>query len=329
MTTDIDPRLMAHVAEVMSHQPADAGVLNTTPPPAPAEGQSREDWAAEVAQLRSDYEDVARVLAVHLTSPDTVPDIGSIENHDVPVDGGAITARVYRPTTPGPHPAVVFFHGGAWWQAGGELNFVLTDDYCKVFCDGLDAVVVNVDYRLAPEFPFPQQLEDSYAGVQWVVDHATDLGVDPARVSVMGASSGGNQAAAVCLLARERGGPAIASQTLHVPALDLTGSSPSLKQDPLYDHFSVIVRLYATDEELTNPLVSPLLAPDLSGLPPTLVVTGDYDQLRDDGSRYAERLADAGVDVRLLSYPMFHNIALPETTAQMFAEMIEALRPLV
>ena len=329
MTTDIDPRLLAHVAEMMTKQPENAALLQETPPPAPAEGQTREEWAAGVAELRADYEEVARVLAVHLITASPGSEIGGFEDHQVPVDGGTITARVYRPTSSGPHPAIVFFHGGAWWQAGGETNFVFTDDYCKVFCAGLDAVVVNVDYRLAPEFPFPQQLEDSYAGVQWVVDHATELGVDPARVSVMGASSGGNQAAAVCLLARERGGPAIASQTLHVPALDLTGASPSLREDPMYDHFAVIVRLYATEEQLTDPLVSPLLAPSLEGLPPTLIVTGDHDSLRDDGSRYAERLAEAGVDVRLLTYPMFHNIALPETTEQMFADMVGALKPLL
>jgi acetyl esterase len=328
MNTDIDPRLLAHVAEVMSHQPADAAVMYATPPPAPADGQSREEWAAGVAKLRADYEEVARVLAVHLVSPTSVPAIDAVEDHQVPVDGGSITARVYRPTGSGPRPAIVFLHGGAWWQAGGETGFLLTDDYCKVFAGGLDAVVVNVDYRLAPEFPFPQQLEDSYAGVQWVVDHAGGLGVDPGRVSVMGASSGGNQAAAVCLLARERGLP-IAAQILHVPALDLTGSSPSVQADPMGAHFAEIVRLYATDEQLSNPLVSPLLAPNLADLPPTLVVTGDHDALRDDGTRYVQRLAEAGVPVRHLSYPMFHNIALPETTNRMFAEMIELLRPLV
>jgi acetyl esterase len=328
MDTAIDPRLLAHVAEVMSHQPADAALMGATPPPAPLDGQSREEWAEGVAKLRADYEEVARVLAVHLTSPSSVPEIGAIEDHQIPVDGGSITARVYRPTDSGTRPAIVFLHGGAWWQAGGETGFLLTDDYCKVFVGGLDVVVVNVDYRLAPEFPFPQQLEDSYAGVQWVVNHAEELGVDPARVSVMGASSGGNQAAAVCLLARERGLP-IAAQVLHVPALDLTGSSPSVQADPSSRHFAEIVRLYATDEELSDPLVSPLLAPSLAGLPPTLIVTGDYDSLRDDGARYAQRLAEAGVSVQHLSYPMFHNIALPETSDRMFAEMIEVLRSLV
>ena len=102
-----------------------------------------------------------------------------------------------------------------------------------------------------------------------------------------------------------------------------------MQADPNSGHVAEIVRLCATDDQLSNPLVSPLLGPSLAGLPPTLVVTGDYDVLRDDGTRYVQRLAEAGVPVQHLSYPMFHNIALPETTDRMFAEMIDALRPLV
>ncbi|GAB4064312.1 alpha/beta hydrolase [Angustibacter speluncae] len=326
MTTDIDPRLLAHLAEVMAAQPQGAAAA-AAPTPAPAPGQPREEWEAEVAAIRSAYEDAARVMAVHLTPPG--PEIGTIEDHVLAVQGGTIGARVFHPTTPGPHPALVFYHGGAWWQAGGEMNRLLTDDYCRVFVDGLDAVVVNVDYRLAPEHPFPHQLEDSYAGLVWTVEHASDLGVDPERVAVMGASSGGNQAAAVCLLARERGGPAIRAQVLHVPALDLTGGSPSLGGDPAWAQLSEMVRLYATDEQRENPLVSPLLAPSLAGLPPAVVVTGDHDPLRDDGRRYVERLTDEGVPAQLLRYPMFHNIALPETTEQMLADMVGAVHPLL
>jgi len=143
---------------------------------------------------------------------------------------------------------------------------------------------------------------------------------------VMGGSSGGNQAAAVCLLARDRGGPAIRSQMLHVPALDLTLSSPSAREEPaVLAGLTGVVRLYATAEQVLDPYVSPLLAEDLSGLPPAVIVTGEYDFIRDDGRRYAVRLAEAGVEVRALEYPMLHNISLPETTEQMFADMIEAV----
>jgi acetyl esterase len=326
MQTEIDPRLQSYAAEVMALAPTAASAMSTLPSPGPAEGETREEWVARVAAVRTSYEDVARVLAPHLGVPGKVPEIGAIEDHQIPVNGGTVGARVYQPLKPGPHPAVVFFHGGAWWQAGGELNHVLTDDFCKVLVDGLSAVVVSIDYRLAPEFPFPQQLEDSYAGARWVIDNAAGIDVDPARVSLFGASSGGNQAAGVCMLAQERGLD-IRSLTLHVPALDLTLSSPSMCDDPGHADFVQVVRLYATDEQLTNPLVSPLFASDLSGFPPTVVVTGDHDPLRDDGSRFVHRLAEAQVLVRHLTYPMFHNVALPETTKQMLAEIVEAVRP--
>lgn len=325
MQTEIDPRLLSHAAKVMASAPEAGTTMATLPTPEPADGETHEDWIARVAQVRADYEDIARALAPHLGVPGHIPEVGAIDDHEVAVDGGAINVRVYRPVAPGPHPAVVFFHGGAWWQGGGQLNHVLTDDYCRVLVDGLSAVVVNVDYRLAPESPFPQQLDDSYAGTKWALDNAAELGIDPTRVSLLGASSGGNQAAAVCLLAQERG-LHIASLTLHVPALDLTLSSPSMREDPGHANFVQLVRLYATDEQLTNPLVSPLLAPDLSGFPPTVVVTGDHDPLRDDGSRFVARLLREGVTVQHLTYPMFHNVALPETTIRMFEELVQSMR---
>lgn len=328
MTTEINPRLLSHAAQVMALSPDSAAAMSTLPSRNPEKGVARADWAAKVAAIRAGYEDVTRVLAPHLGVPGSIPEIGAVEDHEIAVEGGTISARIYRPRTHGPHPAVVFFHGGAWWQGGGELNHVLTGDYCRVLVEGLDAVVVNVDYRLAPEFPFPQQLEDNFAGACWTVDNATALGLDPARISLMGASSGGNQAAAVCLLADERG-LAIKSLTLHVPALDLTLSSESMRTDPGHAGFIELVRLYATDDQLTDPLVSPLLAHDPSVFPPTVVVTGDHDPLRDDGTRFADRLVEAGVPVRHLRYPMFHNVALPETTTQMFAEMVGAMRPLL
>ena len=166
----------------------------------------------------------------------------------------------------------------------------------------------------------------AYAGLKWVVEHGELLNINPADVVVMGASSGGNLAAAVCLLARERGGPAIRAQVLHVPALDLTGGSPSLHEQPgLWEGLAPVVALYADAEQVLDPLASPLLADDLSGLPPAVIVTGDHDPLRDDGSRYAARLGEAGVDATLLEFPMLHNIALAETTERMYADMAASI----
>jgi acetyl esterase len=319
--TTMDPRLAQLVASVMAALPAEQP---PSPTAEPAPGQSRADWVAEVAAARAALDGQGEIHAELV--PMDGPEVGSVHDETIEVDGAVITARVYTPPGTGPFPAIVGYHGGAWWLAGGEAGFQLTDGYCRRFCAGLTSVVVNVDYRLAPEFPYPHQLEDCYTALRWVVDHSSQLGIDPDNVSVMGGSSGGNQAAAVCLLARDRGGPAIRSQMLHVPALDLTLSSPSAREDPaVLAGLTGVVRLYATAEQVLDPYVSPLLAEDLSGLPPAVIVTGEYDFIRDDGRRYAVRLAEAGVEVRALEYPMLHNISLPETTEQMFADMIEAV----
>jgi len=313
------PELMELVGRIM----ADLGVQRP-PPYRPADGQSRDEWIDEVARVRAQHDQQARVLSVHVITDG--PEVASVTDHRVAVDGDTIGARVYTPDGGGPFGVIVFYHGGAWWLAGGEEGFAITDDYCRTFCARLGMVVVNVDYRLAPECPFPTQLEDSYAGLKWVVQHAELLNIDPTDLVVMGASSGGNQAAALCLLARQRGGPEIRAQVLHVPALDLTGGSPSLHEQPgLWEGLVGVISLYADDEQLRDPLVSPLLADDLSRLPPAVIVTGDHDPLRDDGSRYAARLREAGVAAKLLEFPMLHNIALPETTQRMFDEMVEAI----
>lgn len=307
----MDPRLVALAGQVMSQLPTEVPPM---PTPSPAEGQRRADWLAEVAAARAARDAPTEAFLPLL--PVAPPDELDVTDHEIEGDGGKIAVRVYTPPGNGPFSALVYYHGGAWWQGAG---FALTDSSCRRFCVALGSVVVNVDYRLAPEFPYPHQLEDAYASVLWTVST-----LNPTEVSVAGASSGANLAAAVCLLARDRGRPSIRSQLLHVPGLDLTLSSPSLREDPgAIPSFAAVGRLYATD--FADPYVSPLLAPDLTGLPPAVIVTGLHDFLRDDGLRYAERLAEAGVRVVTLDYPMLHNIALPETTETMITEMTEAL----
>ncbi|MFE6699045.1 alpha/beta hydrolase [Streptomyces sp. NPDC057718] len=320
----MDPELARYAADIMSRIPA--GQQPEPPPVAPRAGQSHTDWLAQVARIRAQHDELAKILAVHQMPAG--PEVASVHDVYVPVVDADIIARVYTPVGQAPFPALVFFHGGAWWLAGGEQGLSMTDDYCRTISAATRSVVINVDYRLAPEQPFPGQLEDAFTAVQWTVDHAAALHIDPSNVSVMGASSGGNLAAAVCLLARERGGPAIRSQILHVPALDLTGGSPSVKKDPAgWEALSRIIELYATHRDRTAPLVSPLLA-ELHDLPPTLVITGLHDPLRDDGRRYVERLKERGIDALLLEYPMLHNIATPSTTERMFADMAEQIRRL-
>ncbi|MCF1592289.1 alpha/beta hydrolase [Streptomyces muensis] len=318
----MSPELAALAGQIMAALPA--GQQPPPPPARPQEGQSREAWLAEVAAVRGEHDAHAAVLAVHVTTQ-AAPAVESVTDLSIPVEGGDVTARVYRPAGQGPFPAVVFFHGGAWWLAGGERGFDLTDGHCRTICDGLGSVVINVDYRLAPENPYPGQLRDAYAAACWVVENATELGVDCSDVSVMGASSGGNLAAAVCLLARDEQGPRFASQVLLVPALDLAGGSESMREVPgQWEALQPVLRLYASPEQVMDPYVSPLLADSMEGLPPAVIVTGDHDPLRDDGRRYVARLAADGVPVRHLAYPMLHNIALPETSERMFADVIEA-----
>jgi len=193
-------------------------------------------------------------------------------------------------------PRILFIHGGGWMLGGVDS----LDYLCANLCDRLNVGVVAVDYRLAPEHRFPAALEDCYAALTWVAARA------PGPVVVVGDSAGGNLAAALCLLARDRGGPAIAHQTLIYPALDATMESPSMAlQQPGMSRAdaATVLQLYIGDHDPRDPLVSPIHAPDHRGLPPSFIVTADHDLLRDDGPRYAECLRAAGVPVRYVNYP--------------------------
>jgi len=321
-TTFLDPALEAFADAIH----AKVGTAPPRiPPAAPASGRSRAQWLADVEDARAAGDGLAAIVIGDLELPR--PDVAAVVDQPIPVAGATIPSRVYVPHGEGPFQALVYFHGGAWWLAGGERGFALNDSHCRILCAGARAVVVNVDYRLAPEFPFPVQLEDAFDAVRWVQQGDHSLAVDRANVSVSGTSSGGNLAAGICLLARERGTPAIRKQILHVPALDLTLRSPSVVADTEFvDQLSAVIDLYVSPEQRSEPTVSPLLADDLGGLPPAFIATGQYDPLRDDGRRYAERLEAAGVAARWMDYPMFHGIGLPQTFVAMYADMVAALR---
>jgi acetyl esterase/lipase len=217
---------------------------------------------------------------------------------------GPLDVRVYRPAgATGRLPLVMNFHGGGWTI--GSLDS--TDWVCSQVALGTRAVVVSTEYRLAPDHRFPAAAEDSYAALVDVVARAAEFGADAGRVAVMGDSAGGNLAAVVSLMARDRGGPRIAHQGLIYPAVDLTMSSPSIEENahaPVLTKADMIAfRGYYLDEsEYRNPLASPLFADDHSGLPPALVQVAEQDPLRDDGRRYAAKLQAAGVPVRLTEY---------------------------
>jgi acetyl esterase len=221
-----------------------------------------------------------------------------------------IAVRIYTPEGEGPFPAVVWLHGSAWCVA----NIEKADVPHRAITNRTGCVVVAVNYQKAPEHRFPTALGDAYAAVEWVIENADELGVDPTRVGVGGDSAGGNLAAAVCLRAKAEGGPAIAFQVLVYPAVQYGSTLPSMTENAEgYMLTSTTVR-WAWDQYVASaadgddPLASPLRAPDLQGLPPAVVLTAEFDPLRDEGEAYARRLQEEGVPTTLRRYDgMIHG----------------------
>ncbi|HVQ75026.1 MAG TPA: alpha/beta hydrolase [Candidatus Binatia bacterium] len=266
--------------------------LNLKPVEDSTPAEARESMRTRTAGL-GPFEEVARTA-----------------DHRVPVAGGEIPVRVYWPSGGGPHPALVFYHGGGW--VIGDLY--THDGICRSLANAAGCVVASVDYRLAPEFKYPVAAEDSYAGLRWVVDNASALGVDPRRVAVGGDSAGGNLSTAVAMMARDRKGPAPVFQVLIYPVTDYRFDTPSYRENATgYVLTTVAMRWFwrhylAREEQGMEPYASPMRASSLAGLPPALVLTAECDPLRDEGEAYAARLRDAGVPVALTRYSgMFHG----------------------
>ena len=226
--------------------------------------------------------------------------VAHVEDHRVLVAGASIGVRVYRPRPDEVTPALLYVHGGGW--IFGSVDLV--DPFCRDLASRSEATVVSVEYRLAPEHPFPTPLEDIYAALEWVVAHADELGIDPQRIAVAGESAGGNLAAALTLLAMERGGPAIAAQVLLCPVLDASMSQPSLRA--LHEGYALETDdlawawdRYRGDAPASDPLVSPSAATLERPLPPTSIVVAECDPLRDEALAYGAKLAAAGTDLRV------------------------------
>jgi acetyl esterase len=236
--------------------------------------------------------------------------VGKIEDRTVPGLEADIPVRIYTPAAEGPMPGLVFFHGGGW-----VIGSIAThDNLCRSIANAAGCVVVSVEYRLAPEHPFPAGIEDAYAATCWTVEHDDRLGVDPRRVAVGGDSAGGNLAAVVSLMARDRGDPSLALQVMLYPITDRDLDTASylkyadghlLTRDGMawfWNHY------LPEGVSPRHPYVSPLRADDLTGLPPALVITAECDPLCDEGNAYAKRLEQAGVPVTLSCYPgMIHG----------------------
>jgi len=232
--------------------------------------------------------------------------VGKVENRTIPGPAIDIPVRVYYPkenqTT---YPALIFYHGGGWVVGDIESH----DDVCRALTNLADCVTISVDYRLAPEHKFPAAVEDSYAAVQYVFDHAEEFQVDRSRIAVGGDSAGGNLAAVVANLAKENNTPSICFQLLIYPSTNVGGEPTVSMRENAEGYFLTKGTMewfrdcyLNSEEDKINPLLSPILFEDFSGLPPALVITAEYDPLRDDGEEYAKKLADSGVEVEAVRY---------------------------
>src|ERR1700733_10018965 len=253
----------------------------------------------------------ARVDAMKMMGGE--PDaLGYVENLAVPGPGGEIPVRVYAIERGGAlRPALVYFHGGGF--VFGNLD--THDAVCRAIAKESGAVVISVDYRLAPENKFPAAVDDSYAATVWVAANAERLGIDAHRIAVGGDSAGGNLAAVIAIRCRDAGGPALAAQVLLYPVTDSSSFETESHREFAEGYFLTRGAMdwftghyVASSDQRRHPEASPLLASNLSGLPPALVITAEFDPLRDEGETYAERLRQAGVPVTVTRYPgMIHG----------------------
>jgi acetyl esterase len=290
------------------------------------------------AQARARFLEMLGALNAHLDYHGI-----TIENRTVPGPAGApeVPVRIYSPeglqaTVPG----ILHIHGGGF--VIGNLDSEL--GACLSLCRNLGVVVVSVDYRLAPETPYPGPLEDCYAALQWTSQHSAQLHIDPARLAVYGLSAGGGLAAATALLARDRGGPALCFQYLGIPELDDRLQTVSMQRfidTPMWNRPNAELSwdFYLGEQHRRGAddvpyLAAPARAEDVSGLPPAYVSTMEFDPLRDEGVEYALKLLRAGIPTELHSFPgTFHGSSLFTTaqisqreSAEMFAVLRRALR---
>jgi acetyl esterase len=243
--------------------------------------------------------------------------VARIQDRPVPGPGGEIPVRIYTPQGQGPFGVFVYYHGGGW-----VLGDIAThDNLCCQITNAVNCIVVSVDYRLAPEHKYPAAVDDAYAATRWVFDSAETFAGDPARVAVGGDSAGGNLAAAVCLMARDRAAFQPVLQVLIYPITDYNLNTPSYLENAdgyllTRDTMRWFWQCYLDrEEDACQPYACPLRAEDLRGLPSALVITAEYDPLRDEGEAYAARLREAGAPVTLARYEgMIH--AFVRRTAQ-------------
>jgi acetyl esterase len=243
----------------------------------------------------------ARMGPPEASGPDTP--IFRVEDRRIPGPAGTLAVRVYTPRPGDALPGLVYFHGGGFVLGGLDMN----DRPCRMLANQAGCVVVSVDYRLAPEHPYPAAVDDAYGATMFVAGHAPEFGIDPARLGVAGDSAGGNLATVTAIRARDLGGPSLAFQLLVYPQVDFNDDSPSMREFGAghfldRDGIAWLLGHYCPRaEDRRRPDASPLSA-DLRGLPPAFVITAECDPLRDQGEEYVRRLREAGVTVEHRRY---------------------------
>jgi cation diffusion facilitator CzcD-associated flavoprotein CzcO/acetyl esterase/lipase len=259
------------------------------------------------------------------------PDVAEIVDGTFPGAAGELRYRLYRPAGDGPHPVVLYFHGGGWVLGSADSD----DPFCRDMCVRTGAIIVSADYRHAPEERFPAAVDDAIAALQWIAGAAESLGGDPSRLAVAGWSAGGNLAAVVCQHVRDHGGPSIAAQLLLTPVTDSDLDSGSYREN---GEGYILTRAlmewfwnhYTDPEQRSDVRVAPLRAASLAGLPPAIIVTAEFDPLRDEGNAYAAALSAAGIDVTHLQARGHTHTSIPAVDAMLSgapvrAQMAEAL----
>jgi acetyl esterase len=258
-------------------------------------------WDMPIAQVREAF---AKLWTPALTG-DPV-EVRKVENKPL----GRVNARIFLPDRPANPAILMYFHGGGYVKGGLDE----ADPFCRRLARSTERLVAAVEYRLAPEHPFPAALDDAYAATTWAFEHAAQLGATRASFAVSGESAGGNLAAVVCLLAKSRQEITISHQVLIQPVTDFTLSKPSIDMPateclvPREDLAWYYRQYYGAGQDLRDPRISPLWAEDVSGLPRALIIAAEYDALRDEAAAYAEKLRSAGVEVTYSCYAgMIHG----------------------
>jgi acetyl esterase len=276
----------------------------------------------------------ARAVFKSLTALDQPEEITRVDDRLVPGPDGDIPVRVYTPSEAvgANHGVLLWLHGGGW--VIGDLD--TADATCRALANRAHSVVVSVDYRLAPEHPAPAAIDDCLAALAWTVENGEVLGIDASKVAVGGDSAGGNLAAVLCQRVRDDFGPEIDFQLLVYPVTDLTLGHPSMDENAegyflTKASMEWFVGHYAGGQDVKDPALSPLFADSCAGLPPALVITAEFDPLRDEGEAYAARLAEAGVPTQVMRYDgqihgFFGMMALLEDGAMAIDQAGSALR---